>query len=476
MNRFIRYIALFVICTLLLPLSPALYADEMRQLDRGVVYRHITKTAASKYPQSIHIIDINLNDPRVELKFAMPQKGLGYKETTSSIAKANHALAGINGNFFLNSKPPIPADTVTINRQIICKGPRDPAAMGILTTKKVFIDSFTPNMILSLNNPFRQFPIEAVNYPTGVGCIMYTSFYGQTTRTPKQTLEYVVLNKNGRYYIDAINHGNSNIPKGGFVLSFQGTTVNLFGNLQKGQEVFVNTYYPNGYENLNDLLACGPLLLKNGISVPIDLTFREAKLKLRNPRSAVGLTNNNHLLMVAVDGRAKGISGMTYQELTKLMRELGCRNAMALDGGGSTALYANGSIVNQPCEGKERQVANAILVISQIPVYVNGARHYFTVQPAIIGGRAYLPMDETVALLKANVSWDAATRTLSCDSGRVTAVVPLEGQPVDPQFAATPIMINGRIMLPIDFINLALGAEVHFDPATEEIWLNTLAP
>lgn len=158
------------------------------------------------------------------------------------------------------------------------------------------------------------------------------------------------------------------------------------------------------------------------------------------------------------------------------MKELGCRNAMALDGGGSTALYANGAVVNQPCEGKERAVANAILVISQIPVYVNGSRHYFTTQPAIKNGIAYLPMNETVSLLGAKVSWDAASRSVSCDGGRVTAVVPPEGQPIDPQLTATPIMINAQIMLPIDFINLALGAEVHFDPATEEIWLNTLAP
>ena len=68
----------------------------------------------------------------------------------------------------------------------------------------------------------------------------------------------------------------------------------------------------------------------------------------RNPRTAIGYTKDNSLIMLTADGREGASIGLTLVELANLMKELGCVNAMNLDGGGSTVMYVKGKIVNKP--------------------------------------------------------------------------------------------------------------------------------
>ena len=82
---------------------------------------------------------------------------------------------------------------------------------------------------------------------------------------------------------------------------------------------------------------------------------------VRHPRTAVALTEDGHFLMVAVDGRKKGISeGMTARELTRFLeREFHPRYALNMDGGGSTTLCVRGQgdslthVVNYPTGNKK---------------------------------------------------------------------------------------------------------------------------
>jgi exopolysaccharide biosynthesis protein len=68
--------------------------------------------------------------------------------------------------------------------------------------------------------------------------------------------------------------------------------------------------------------------------------------------------------MVSVDGRLKNISvGMTLNELADYMSDLGCVEAMNLDGGGSSTLWYDGKVQNRPCDGYERPVANSLVVL-----------------------------------------------------------------------------------------------------------------
>ncbi|WP_461490916.1 phosphodiester glycosidase family protein [Pontibacter sp. HJ8] len=119
--------------------------------------------------------------------------------------------------------------------------------------------------------------------------------------------------------------------------------------------------------DVNTLLASGPLLVLE--DKPVD-QVQEAFNTNRHPRTAVGITADNHLIAVVVDGRLSQAHGMTTKELATVMHALGCVEAMNLDGGGSsTAWVRNRGVVNYPCDNSkfdhegERGVATVITFV-----------------------------------------------------------------------------------------------------------------
>jgi hypothetical protein len=83
-----------------------------------------------------------------------------------------------------------------------------------------------------------------------------------------------------------------------------------------------------------------------------------------SPRTAAGITAAGNLLLVTVDGRSAGARGMTLEQLAQYMIWLGARDAMNLDGGGSTTCFVSAvGVVNRPSDGAERPIFSAIGVI-----------------------------------------------------------------------------------------------------------------
>jgi hypothetical protein len=84
----------------------------------------------------------------------------------------------------------------------------------------------------------------------------------------------------------------------------------------------------------------------------------------RNPRTMAGTTRDGRLLLVTIDGHAAGSSvGASFWEEARTMRALGARDAMNLDGGGSTTMTVAGQLVNRPSDATgERPIGDAIVV------------------------------------------------------------------------------------------------------------------
>lgn len=119
----------------------------------------------------------------------------------------------------------------------------------------------------------------------------------------------------------------------------------------------------------DNVLVTGPLLLWQGDSVPLSkIAFNDN----RHPRTCACLTAKNELILLTADGRTAQAQGLNLRELTFLMKSLGCREAVNLDGGGSTTMYISGqpanSVVNMPCDNKlfdhegERKVSNILVL------------------------------------------------------------------------------------------------------------------
>ena len=117
-------------------------------------------------------------------------------------------------------------------------------------------------------------------------------------------------------------------------------------------------------------LSFGPGLVEDGTvidgidAIEIDTNFGNHSIQGEQPRTAVGMIAANHVLWIVVDGRSSGYSrGMTMPELAQVFVDRGAQVAYNLDGGGSSAMVFNGSLVNNPLgKGKERGTSDILYV------------------------------------------------------------------------------------------------------------------
>lgn len=123
-----------------------------------------------------------------------------------------------------------------------------------------------------------------------------------------------------------------------------------------GEFVFENYSWSN---NLKDMLGGSPSLIKNSKRYIDKGKMENYILTSRQPRSAIG-TNRDYIFLVTVDGRQKGKVGATIHELVTLVMNLGCIDAMAFDGGGSTRVEDVNGALNSPTENRACNNALAI--------------------------------------------------------------------------------------------------------------------
>jgi hypothetical protein len=116
-----------------------------------------------------------------------------------------------------------------------------------------------------------------------------------------------------------------------------------------------------------DVISGRPMIVRAGaVPATFDCADGDVVACVRAPRSAVGLSDDNRRMwLVAVDGWQAGSAGMTAAELGRFLRERGVRDAMLLDGGGSSTLVATttgGPVLNRPSDGVPRPVADHLTV------------------------------------------------------------------------------------------------------------------
>ncbi len=91
----------------------------------------------------------------------------------------------------------------------------------------------------------------------------------------------------------------------------------------------------------------GPGLVTNG-SISVTKDQEVGKAMASNPRTAIGLIDNNHFVFVVSDGRTDESEGLSLYQLAEFMTNLGIKTAYNLDGGGSSTMYFNGNVINKP--------------------------------------------------------------------------------------------------------------------------------
>ncbi len=116
-------------------------------------------------------------------------------------------------------------------------------------------------------------------------------------------------------------------------------------------------------------LSFGPALVEDGEvvagidDVEVDTNVGNHSIQGEQPRTAIGVVDENHLVLVVVDGRQEGYSrGATTTELAGILQDLGAKTAYNIDGGGSSTLWFDGEVVNSPSQGRERGTSDVLYV------------------------------------------------------------------------------------------------------------------
>ncbi len=358
-----------LVSVLLLALSaPSAFAQaqgalstNVRSVMAGVThYRMVRKTKAG--PMALNVLRV---DPRhVAIKSLMAQRpGGGFgRAPVSQIAKAFGATAAINGTFF-NFTSNEPAGLLVLDGQIVSSSPYNRSVFGVRYDGTPFIDDARVRASVLLENG-RELPIHRVNHVAKPDQLtLYTSHFGKSTKTGIQPYRHEVAIDAAGTVIETSN-GDLPIPKNGVVVSANGHAYrSLFSLLQPGSRALVYTKLSGVWEGVRYAVGGGPTILHNG---KVHVTARQEGFgghiaSGRAPRTAIGYTRSGMTMMITVDGRKpKHSVGCTLPELARIMAELGCIEAINLDGGGSSVMVIGGKPVNQVSAGRERLVSNAI--------------------------------------------------------------------------------------------------------------------
>ena len=196
----------------------------------------------------------------------------------------------------------------------------------------------------------------------------------------------------GRYFVKQVwpqQAFYAPFPKDEIVLLGRGAGADwLARRVTAGQQVQVDLTTDPDWRDFQAAIGGGPVLIQNGQIVEDSDAPSPLERDHRHPVIAVGIARDGRsLTLVEVDGRQPNLSiGLTRPELASYLRWLGAYQAMAFDSGGSAEVVARlpgqsvPTVVNSPSDGRERPVANALLIYStSVPgpatkLLVNGNR------------------------------------------------------------------------------------------------------
>jgi hypothetical protein len=209
-------------------------------------------------------------------------------------------------------------------------------------------------------------PLQGLNRPRGPEeMVLYRAPFAGRTRTEGEGGIELVLDADGR--VVRVATADTEVPANGAVLSAApgAAAVWLRDNAAAvGSVLTVDVAFAAETPGCKavDVIGAGPRLVRAG---RVDVTEEGfAHQKVRHPRTAFAITGEGRWLFITLDGRQPASNGMTLVELAGELVSMGVREAINLDGGGSTVMIAGGRVRNNPSDGRERPVSDAILIFS----------------------------------------------------------------------------------------------------------------
>lgn len=321
------------------------------QQDNSTISRVTKSYAVGSGKVAADVITVNTANPKVSVKTAMVNNRLGATAAFSSIAASSGAAAAVNGNFFdAYGASKFPIGHVMVNGQFLY------GVSGLTSF------GFTADGEIRVGRPAVFFYVEGADCKWACyECnsrvqgssvsILYTPAYGTSAAITSPGIVTTVVNGVIQSSKSVAVGSKVSIPADGYVMYFgtgfaatdyyraptTGTAVTMTPRLTASDS--------SGFslDGVVSMVSGAPRLVQNGaICTTLEPGFQEARFTTaRTPRTAIGKLKNGKLVIVST-------GSATIQQMRLLMLQLGCAEAVNLDGGASTALAYRGSIVRKP--------------------------------------------------------------------------------------------------------------------------------
>ncbi len=350
----------------------------------GLDYAHIqTSNAGSGEPLSIHIARMDRTSKDLQVAEMLAFNRVFDTAPVSAIAKQfpkerGEPLVAINAGFCIRHKDPykgVPrgikdeeSSMVIVDGQMISSPSR--YSFWVDEDGSMHFGRFESRLSAALPDG-TSIPIGLNHECKPESVILFTHVLGESTRA-KDCMEVILEDAQqkplswrvGESYVLRVKAVN---PSGDTVLSNQIAVLSFGGKMtpktgfKPGDSIKIELKTSPDLKNV--VTACHAIfpLVENGKS--LEKFDASGAILHKNPRTAIGF-NDRYFYMVVVDGRQKTLSmGMKAGELAEFMLSLGCREAMNLDGGGSTTFWMQGKRRNSVPGGIERERSDALLIV-----------------------------------------------------------------------------------------------------------------
>jgi hypothetical protein len=361
-----------------------------RPVARGVeLIQEIIPDGHPDGPLVVTVVQVDLKVKGVRLEAALGQDRVWGKDPTqgreivSAITARHKAVAGINAGFFPFAGPPI---GLHVQDGEMVTEPASRRTCFLLMkdgTARFEAFTFSASVRVGDGEDAATFPIHGMNRQPGKGneLLLFSPIFFDTTLRSPGRFEVVLTGVDGplrpnKSFTGTVaqtdDGGGTPLKRGTIVLSGGGGGADFLrrvatpgAKLTFRLDLTTTSGKPFDVEAIQEAVAGAPRIVTDG---KVDIRLTEESMgrlfsTARHPRTAIGETRDGKLLLVTVDGRQKGLSrGMSLPELANLFLKYGAINAVNLDGGGSSAVVVRNVIANSPSDGRERPVANMLLV------------------------------------------------------------------------------------------------------------------
>ena len=357
--------------------------EEEYNLAPETIY-HAVEFTTDKGKQSAHVLEFHPQNDDIAIRAGLSNGYIYGTQTVLGLANAleeeypNQVIAAVNADFFnLNEGVPF---GIMLDEGEILTTPLDYSKSFIIRedgSASIISHGKMMDMTLSIRGSLMQLTGVNILHTKTDSLVLYNSRFATTTKSDTAASEAICTLVSGAFRdgetltltVDSVSTdvGNTALQEGQVVLSGIGAMKDIVTTLTPGDEITVSFRMVDEWKGAVFAVAGNQIILQNG-------EVQDVTDRANAPRTAIGIKADGSGAIVTLDGRQPDHSvGGSFQNVATMLRDMGCVDALNLDGGGSTTFVMrplgefDRKVVNRPSGSSARRVANSLVLINTAP-------------------------------------------------------------------------------------------------------------